>query len=73
MIVWVIIVVILVVFVDDVVVVFVLVVFVGDIVVVIVVGIVDVDVIVVDGVVCLVGGGIIKLLLGFRNGIGFCL
>lgn len=68
---WVIIVVILVVFVDDVVVFFVLVVFVGDIVVVIVFGLVDVDVIVV--VVCLVVGGIIKLLLGFRNGIGFCL
>lgn len=44
----------------------------GDIAVVTVAGIVDVDVTAVDGVVCLVVGGIIKSLLGSRNGIGSC-
>lgn len=58
--------------VDDVVVVFVSVVSAGDIAVVTVAGIVDVDVTVVDGVVCLVVGGIIKSLSGSRNGIGSC-
>lgn len=57
--------------VDDVVVFFVSVVS-GDIAVVTVAGIVDVDVTAVDGVVCLVVGGIIKSLSGFRNGIGSC-
>lgn len=44
----------------------------GDTAVVTVAGIVDVDVTAVDGVVCLVVGGIIKSLSGSRNGIGSC-
>lgn len=44
----------------------------GGIAVVIVAGIVDVDVTAVDVVVCLVVGGIIKSLLGSRNGNGSC-
>lgn len=58
--------------VDNVVVFFVSVVSAGDIAVVTVAGIVDVDVTAVDGVVCLVVGGIIKSLSGSRNGIGSC-